>query len=82
MLQLVDEDDIDVGNVLFSDKAYFNLDSFVNKQNWRIWGTENPHVAVPSSLSHVHSTGSVAVMTSRTGTWGGDLYLHPCIPQK
>ncbi|GBL90647.1 hypothetical protein AVEN_219315-1 [Araneus ventricosus] len=50
MLQLVDEGDIDVGNKWFSDEAYFNLDGFVNKQNWRIWGTENPHVAVPSSL--------------------------------
>ncbi|GBM61424.1 hypothetical protein AVEN_70781-1 [Araneus ventricosus] len=50
MLQLVDEGDIDVGNIWFSDEAYFNLDGFVNKQNWRIWGTENPHVAVPSSL--------------------------------
>ncbi|GBM47867.1 hypothetical protein AVEN_91850-1 [Araneus ventricosus] len=50
MLQLVDEGDIDVGNVWFSDEAYFNLDGFVNKQNWRICGTENPHVAVPSSM--------------------------------
>ncbi|GBN05193.1 hypothetical protein AVEN_143023-1 [Araneus ventricosus] len=50
MLKFVDEDDIDVGNILFSDEAYFNLDDFVNKQNWRIWGTENPHVAAPSSL--------------------------------
>ncbi|GBN06407.1 hypothetical protein AVEN_139759-1 [Araneus ventricosus] len=49
MLQLVDESDIDVGSIWFSDEAYFNLDGFVNKQNWRIWGTENPHVAVLSS---------------------------------
>ncbi|GBN32900.1 hypothetical protein AVEN_231834-1 [Araneus ventricosus] len=50
VLQLVGEDDIDDGNIWFSDEAYFNLDGFVNKQNWRIWGTENLHVAVPSSL--------------------------------
>ncbi|GBO34651.1 hypothetical protein AVEN_27957-1 [Araneus ventricosus] len=50
MLQLVDEGDIDVGNIWFSDEAYLNLDGFVNKRNCRIWGTENPHVAVPSSL--------------------------------
>ncbi|GBM52615.1 hypothetical protein AVEN_16730-1 [Araneus ventricosus] len=49
MMQLVDEGDIDVGNIWFLDEAYFNLDGFVNKQNWRIWGTENPHVAVSSS---------------------------------
>ncbi|GBL89968.1 hypothetical protein AVEN_178379-1 [Araneus ventricosus] len=46
MLQLVDEGDVDVGKIWFSDEAYFNLDGFVNKQNWYIWGTENPHVAV------------------------------------
>ncbi|GBO28265.1 hypothetical protein AVEN_178314-1 [Araneus ventricosus] len=50
MLQLVNEGDIDVGNIWFSDEAYFNLDGFVNKQNWRFWGTENPHIAVLSSL--------------------------------
>ncbi|GBN28516.1 hypothetical protein AVEN_259046-1 [Araneus ventricosus] len=50
MLQLVDEDDIDVGNIWFSDEAYFNLDGFVNKHNWRIWETENPLIAVPSCL--------------------------------
>ncbi|GBN95091.1 hypothetical protein AVEN_109477-1 [Araneus ventricosus] len=49
MLQLVDEGDIDVGNIWFSEEAYFNFDGFVNKQNWRIWRTRNPHVAVPSS---------------------------------
>ncbi|GBL91382.1 hypothetical protein AVEN_136901-1 [Araneus ventricosus] len=50
MLQLVNEGDIDVGSIWFSIAAYFNLNGFVNKQNWRIWGTEIPHVAVPSSL--------------------------------
>ncbi|GBM17737.1 hypothetical protein AVEN_56048-1 [Araneus ventricosus] len=48
MLKLVDKGDIDVGHIWFSDEANFNLDGFVNKQNWRTSGTENPHVAVPS----------------------------------
>lgn len=50
MVQMIDVGDINVDNILFSDEAYFQLDGYVNKQNWRIWGTENPHVAVPSSL--------------------------------
>ncbi|GBM41918.1 hypothetical protein AVEN_142896-1 [Araneus ventricosus] len=50
ILQQVDEGDIDVGNIWFSDEAYFNLYGFVNRQNWRIWRTENPQVAAPSSL--------------------------------
>ena len=27
-----------------SDEAHFDLGGYVNKQNCRIWGTENPHV--------------------------------------
>ncbi|GBM86390.1 hypothetical protein AVEN_271682-1 [Araneus ventricosus] len=37
MLHLLDEGDIDVGNICFSDEVYFNLDGFVSKQNWYIW---------------------------------------------
>lgn len=29
--------------VLFSDEAHFQLSGYVNKQNSRIWGDENPH---------------------------------------
>ena len=32
--------------VIFSDEAHFDLGGYVNKQNWRIWGTENPHVII------------------------------------
>lgn len=30
--------------IIFSDEAHFHLGGYVNKQNCRIWGTENPHV--------------------------------------
>lgn len=30
--------------IIFSDEAHFHLGGYVNKQNSRIWGTENPHV--------------------------------------
>ncbi|GBL80493.1 hypothetical protein AVEN_225200-1 [Araneus ventricosus] len=49
VLQKLDACKIDVGNSWFSEKAYFPLDNFVNKHNWCIWGTENLHIAVPSS---------------------------------
>ena len=29
--------------IIFSDEAHFDLGGYVNKQNCRIWGTENPH---------------------------------------
>ncbi|GBN24099.1 hypothetical protein AVEN_4055-1 [Araneus ventricosus] len=39
--------EISVKNV---DEAHFNLDGYVNGQNWRIWGTENPDFAIEKSL--------------------------------
>ena len=32
--------------IIFSYKAHFDLGGYVNKQNWRIWGTENPHAYI------------------------------------
>ena len=29
--------------IIFSDEAHFDLGGYVNRQNCRIWGTENPH---------------------------------------
>ena len=32
--------------IIFSDKAHFDLCGSVNKQNYSIWGTENPHLYI------------------------------------
>ena len=32
--------------IIFSDEAHFDLGRYVNKQNCRIWGTENPHAYI------------------------------------
>ena len=31
---------------IFSDEAPFDLDVYINKQNCRIWGVENPHAYI------------------------------------
>ena len=31
---------------IFSDEAHFDLGDYVNKQNFRIWGTENPYACI------------------------------------
>lgn len=36
--------------IIFSDEAHFHLGGYVNKQNCRIWGTENPHVIVEKPM--------------------------------
>ena len=35
--------------IIFSDEAHFDLGGYVNKQNYRVWGTENPHVYTEST---------------------------------
>ena len=32
--------------IIFSDEAHFDLGGYVDKQNCRIWGTENPHTYI------------------------------------
>ena len=32
--------------IIFSDESHFDLGGYVNKQNYRIWGTENPHAYI------------------------------------
>ena len=32
--------------IIFSDEAHFDLGGYVNKNNCRIWDTENPHVCI------------------------------------
>ena len=32
--------------IIFSDEAHFNFGGYVNNQNCRIWGTENPYAYI------------------------------------
>ena len=32
--------------IIFSDEAHFDLGGYLNKQNCRLWGTENPHAYI------------------------------------
>ena len=32
--------------IIFLDEAHFDLGGYLNKQNCRIWGTENPHAYI------------------------------------
>lgn len=36
-------DDAFPNKIIFSDEAHFHLNGYVNTQNCRIWGAENPH---------------------------------------
>ena len=45
-------EDADFGakKIIFSDKAHFDFGGYVNKQNCRIWGTENPHANIEKPM--------------------------------
>jgi len=44
------EDEHFYRKIIFSDEAHFHLGSYVNKQNCRIWGSENPHVIMEKPM--------------------------------
>lgn len=50
--------------IIFSDEAHFHLNGYVNKQNCRIWASENPRVIVEKPL---HPTR----VTVWCGLWAG-----------
>ena len=48
-------------NILFSDEAHFHVSGYVNRQNMRIWGDENPHETVEAPKSREKVTVFVAI---------------------
>ena len=50
MLELIRTQKLDYRKIWFSDEVHFQLDGYVNKQNYRHWGTQNPHLAVVRPL--------------------------------
>jgi len=50
MLIKIDEENFDISKIIFSDEAHFWLGGYVNKQNYRIWGTEQPNSIVTRPL--------------------------------
>lgn len=48
----------------FSDEAWFHLSGYVNSQNYRTWGTENPYQFVETSL-HPIKVGIWVAMSRR-----------------
>ncbi|XP_065674000.1 uncharacterized protein LOC136090951 [Hydra vulgaris] len=54
-----------LNNVLMSDKAYFHLNGYVNKQNCRFWGSENPRATHQHQLHPSKCTVWCGVMATR-----------------
>ena len=50
--RLTENADFGKKKIIFSDEAHFDLDGYVNKQNCRICGTENPHAIETGALKN------------------------------
>lgn len=64
MLDEIESDPQFFTKIIFSDEAHFLLNGFVNKQNCRIWASENPRVIVEQALHP-------AKVTVWCGIWAG-----------
>ena len=42
-LRVVSTKECEPGKIIFAEEAHFELFGYVNKQNYCIWGTQNPH---------------------------------------
>jgi len=51
-LEVIDTGQIDPKLIIFSDGAHFWLDGYVDKQNFRIWGSQKPGFCRPSLFIH------------------------------
>jgi hypothetical protein len=93
MLNRLEEDNLFLDKIVFSDEATFHLSGKVNRHNLIIWGSQNPHQVV----EHVQDSPKVNVFcaVSRTQVYGpfffaeatvtGHVYLdmleHFLVPQ-
>lgn len=56
MQELVQNDHNFLQKLIMSDEAHFHLNGFVNKQNCRFWGSENPRVIKQKQLHPIKCT--------------------------
>lgn len=54
-----------INNLIMSDEAHFHLNGFVNKQNSRIWATENPRTVHQQQLHPLKCTVWCGVSSER-----------------
>ena len=66
---IINHEKVDAGfssKIILNDEAHFHLDGFVNRQNYRVWGSEKPRVI---SEKQMHPQR----VTVWRGFWAGDI---------
>lgn len=56
LLEKIQSEEVKVNNIWFSDECHFHLNGYVNRQNYRIWGSENPHLTLEKQAHPVRVT--------------------------
>lgn len=54
-----------IKNLIMSDEAHFHLNGYVNKQNCRVWATENPRIVQQHQLHPIRCTVWCGIMANR-----------------
>ena len=62
--------------IIFSDKAHFDLDGNVNKQNCLFWGTENPHACIEKPTHPKRSLSGHVERIFIHKNWRGGYWQH------
>ncbi|XP_076388084.1 uncharacterized protein LOC105663682 [Megachile rotundata] len=47
---MFENEELDEKFIIYTDEAHFWLNGYVNKQNYRFWGSENPNVSLAKAL--------------------------------
>lgn len=67
--EMFDNNELSEKAIIFSDEAHFYLNGYVNKQNYRFWGRENPNVIKATPLHPIKVTVWAAISIK-------GVYLH------
>lgn len=51
IIERIENGSMSLERVWWSDESHFDVSGYVNKQNWRHWGTDNPHLAIVRPLN-------------------------------
>lgn len=92
LCQMIDDKSIDINKIIFTDEAHFWLDGYVNRQNFRHWGTEKPELlrtkplhpkklTVWCGLSSMGIIGPIFIDTSITSEVYHELLVDEVLPE-
>ena len=92
IINMIEDGSIDIDKIIFTDECHYHMEGFVNKQNWRHWGSEPPNftevrplhpkrITVWAGISSGGIIGPYIFSNSVTGQSYTSLLLEKIIPE-